>query len=144
MRNQFEIETLRHADPAEKKRLFCLIGEYFADPDLRRAFGRPMTSTPEYTWVIAIGDDGEIAGFAGLRVQRNRKAELCHSYTTPAYRGKGFNTWSIQERLRLAVAQGATEIITTIKPARARKYIDVGFVEHGRRGQYAVYTRSLP
>lgn len=137
------ILTLHHADEAERRKLFCLIGEFFASPAIRREFGRPMSSTPEYTWLVAM--DGEaVAAFAAVRVRRNGKAELCHSYTVPAYRRQGFNGWSIQRRCELAAEQGATEIHTIISPARASKYEALGFRFHSQRGRWSVYVRGLP
>lgn len=137
-----DILTLRHAEVSEKKRLFCLIGEYFADPELRRQFGRPMSSTPEYTWLVAM--DGEnVAGFAGLHINASKNAELVHSYTLPSYRGQGFNEWAIEARCELARAQGAKRVAVTIDPARALKYKRHGFEWSINKGRWAVYWRKF-
>lgn len=140
--DDLEILILRHANAEEKKRLFCLIGEYFADPDLRRQFGRAMTSTPEYTWIVAL--DGEaVAGFGGLHIRKNGHAELCHSYTEKVYRGMGFNAYAIEERCRIAKDAGATSIDTIVDPKRAAKYKSFGFERHAQRGKWLVMRKTL-
>lgn len=134
--------TLRHSDPAERRQLFTLIGEYFASPAIRREFGRPMSSTDDYVWFIAL--DGEtVAAFAALHIRKSGSAELCHAYTLPQYRRQGVNAELVRQRLEWAdAAPGVRSVFTIMKPERLPKYAPLGFAEHGQRGQYRVYVRQ--
>lgn len=134
--------TLRHSEIGERRKLFGLIGEYFASPSIRREFGRPMSSTDEYVWFLALADE-TVAAFAALHVRKNGSAELCHAYTLPEYRRQGLNAELV--RLRLAWADNDSSVrtvFTVMKPERLPKYAALGFVEHGQRGKYRVYVRQ--
>lgn len=135
-----ECLILRHKEKEERKKLFSLIGEYFASASIRREFGRPMSSDDTYTWIITL-DGVTVAAFAALRVARNGHAELCHAYTFPMYRCQGINRRLTEMRLDLAQGLGVKAIYTTINPDRFPKY--PGFVPHRRKGRWLSIEKRI-
>lgn len=145
-----DVKVLEHGHNTQE--LFSLIGECFADPSFRKLFGRSMTSMPGDVWLVWIKeerlDDGYlvgrcIRGFAALRLKPRKKAELCHAWTLPTSRRKGFNTWSVSRRIELARERGIKTLHTIVKPTRAAHYEALGFTLHAQRGQYTTYELRL-
>lgn len=136
-----EYRTYSHADKAQRRELFALIGEYFASEEIRKEFTRAMSSDDTYTWVVALDGD-EVAAFGALRVPESGKAELRHDYTLPAYRGRGINPHMVDMRIALAKQLGAKSIYTTIDPSRIDKYPDT-FKPARRNGRWQTIRMAL-
>ncbi len=138
-----EYLVLRHSIEDEKRRLFCLLGEYFASAALRREFGRPMSSDDNHVWFLAL-DGKAVAAFASLHIRKSGSAELCHAYTNPEYRRQGLNTELTRRRIEWARESGLVKVlVTTVDPSREHRYVPHGFRHHRRRGRWAVFTREI-
>lgn len=135
-----EYEVLSHGNPEQKRRLFCLIGEYFASASIRREFERPMSSDEAYTWIVALDGD-TVAAFSAIKIAKNGNAELVHAYTFPAYRCQGINRHMGEMRIELAKQLGAKSVHTTIDPARLAKYS--GFAPDIQKGKWLVIKKVL-
>lgn len=135
-----DVKVLEHG--SDTKQLFGLIGEFFASPSFRKLFGRPMASVRGDIWLVWVVD-GQVLGFAALRLKPGKKGELCHAWTAESCRGKGFNTWSIARRVELARDHGLKTVQTIIKPERAARYEALGFQSVIQRGQYTTYELRL-
>lgn len=135
-----EYKILSHADKAQRRELFALIGEYFASAAIRRDLGRPMSSDDSYTWIIAMDGD-TVAGFSAIRLYKDMVAELVHAYTMPDYRGQGINKAMVDLRMEVAKQLGAKSVHTTIDPNRLSKY--PGFAPKTTKGKWLVIRKVL-
>ena len=135
-----DVRVLEHGK--DTRELFALIGEHFASPTLRLSFGRPMTSVPGDLWLVW-EVNGQVLGFAALRMKPGKSAEICHAWTDEGARRKGFNTWSVGRRVEMARDHGRCRVQVIIKPARAARYEALGFQPVFQRGQYTTYELRL-
>lgn len=135
------VSELHHADHADQPWIARLLGLAFADPTLRREFGRPMTSEPGYQWLVWHEGDA-VRGFAALKVGK-KSGELCYSCTYKNWRRKGFNRWASDRRIAMAREAGLDYVLTIVKPAREQRYLDRGFYRYGQRGQYLTLRKDL-
>ena len=121
---------------------WCIMGRFFADPDLRRQLGGPLSSTPEYHWLISMDGD-KVAGFSAIQIRPSGKCEFRHAYVMPEYRNRGINERMIEMRINLAAKHGGKQILAIVDPKRKAKYERHGFAEYGTRGKWQVMRKLL-
>jgi len=132
------IRYMHQDDPS----FWCIMGRFFADSDLRRQLGGPLSSTPEYHWLVSMDGD-TVAGFSAIQIRPSGKCEFRHAYVLPDYRNRGINERMIELRIALAVKQGGTQILAIVDPKRKAKYARHGFTEYGTRGKWQVMRKLL-
>lgn len=98
-----------------QREIDCLPGEY---------------GPPSGRLLLALGDDGEAAGCAGLRRWESKTAEMKRMYVRPAYRSRGIGKNLALAIIREAASMGYERIVLDTAPTMTeaiRLYEALGF-----------------
>ncbi len=103
---------------------------------------RYLQTSPRQVQIFVARLDGVVAGYAVLRIEPNKVANLCNALTAPEFRRRGVYTSLVAHRLTLAREAGCTAAIimartTTSSPILVKR----GFVPVCR---VSGYTRKHP
>ena len=129
MKTKTRIETFHHGD----RDLWCLLGPFFASPEVRRELGLPLTSEEGYVWWAAL-DGEEVIGFAALKVGR-RAVEFRHAYVLSQYRGRGIYGRLFAARLAYG-RELRRPLVATVNDHSLPVFLAHGFAVASRRGKY--------
>lgn len=122
----FDLVTLHEPGP--------LLGPFLGNADAERELGAPLAHAPGKLWIVATLD-GVPAGCGALFLPEDA-AELGSAYVLPAYRGRGIYSDLVDERL--AVCSAWPAVTAKCLPRAAGTLARRGFVEVGRKGEYAL------
>lgn len=105
---------------------WCAMGPLFANRQIVKELEGPMFDDDTYTWILAMADNGQIAGFTSLTTARIDKGitECTAAYVMPEYRRKGLYRELFRQREKVGFALGTTELRGVANPIS--KHVFVG------------------
>lgn len=79
--------------------------------------GEPVRKLEQALWWRAVGDRGQITGFAGMRlIEEGQTVFLCRAGVRDGYRGRGLQLRMIRIRVSAARKLGARVAVTYTRP----------------------------
>lgn len=128
------IRILKHSVEAEKKELFCLIGEYFASALVHKELGEAMVSDEKYTWFVAMNSDS-VQGFAAVKVMKSG-SEFSYWWVLPEHRKNGVSVDLFAAAMDYLEALEVSKIEATVSEARLETFKKAGFEKVSQRGRW--------
>lgn len=112
----------------------------FSRPWMRPTL-KALLQDPRSHFVVAVDEDGIVAGWAGVRLILD-EANLDNIAVHPRFQGQGLGRRLLEYLIHWVKKQGASALLLEVRESNAtaiRLYQRLGFVRVGRRENYYTY-----
>lgn len=135
-----DYRSIDPSTPADRDRLFALIGPLFANRRVRREMPY-MHHEDDFFWTVAVSPDGDVVAMGSVDI-RSCCATLRNLYVIPSWRRLGVGGAITDLQIEHARARGARWVRSVASPLSLSTYERRGFYRVASRGQYV--TMEFP